>query len=104
MLRYTGIDAGTAGAQRVWLGRVIGHAGMNSGPHHHGASETAVYVLRGRARIHYGEGFREYVEIGPGDFAFVPAYLPHVEANVSPDEPVEFIVARSPDNTVVNLE
>ena len=72
-------------------------------PHHHGEAETAAYILRGRVRVFYGDEFKEYVEAGPGDFLFVPAHIPHIEANPY-DEPFEAIVSRSPDNIVINLD
>ena len=102
MGRRTGVGADTAGATRLWMGHTVGAPGMDSGPHHHGESETAAYVVRGRARILWGERYEHHVDVGPGDFLFVPAYLPHIERNLT-DEPVEFVVARSPDNIVVNL-
>lgn len=103
MARRSGVDAATSGATRIWMGRVTGLPGMDSGPHHHGASETAGYILSGRCRIYYGDGYSQYVDCEPGDFVFVPAYLPHIEVNLSQDEPIEFVTARSPDNTVINL-
>jgi uncharacterized RmlC-like cupin family protein len=104
MTRRTGIDRGTAGAERIWLGSVTGHAGMDSGPHHHGEAETAVYVLSGQMRFYYGEGYREYRDVGPGDFVFIPPFLPHIERNLSTDQAAEVIIARTPDNIVVNLD
>ena len=71
-------------------------------PHHHGEAETAAYILKGRVVVYFGEDFKESVEAGPGDFLFVPAYLPHIEANPY-DEPQQAVLARSPDNIVVNL-
>ena len=104
MTRRTGIDASTAGAERIWLGSVTGHAGMDSGPHHHGEAETAIYVLSGQVRFYYGEGYREHRDVGPGDFVFIPAFLPHIERNLSPDREAELLIARTPDNIVVNLD
>lgn len=102
MARRPGVD-GAVGATRVWMGVAVLPPGRDSGPHHHGEAETAAYVLRGRLRLSYGAGFRQSVEAGPGDFIFIPAGLPHVEANPSQTEPVEVLAARSPDNIVVNL-
>jgi uncharacterized RmlC-like cupin family protein len=102
MGRRVGISADTAGASRIWMGHAVGPPGMDTGPHHHGEAETAGYIVRGTARILWGERFEQYVDVGPGDFIFVPAYLPHIERNVS-DEPCEFIIARTPDNIVINL-
>ena len=104
MARRAGIDAQSTGAKRLWMGRVTAPPGMRSAPHHHGEAETGAYVLSGHCRVYYGEGFEEYVEAGPGDLIFVPANTPHIEANISEDEPAEFVTVRSPSNIVVNLE
>ena len=103
MTRAAGVDASTTGATRIWMGRVTAPPEMDSGPHHHGESESAVYMVSGRIRLCWGENYEQCHDLGPGDFAFVPPHLPHVERNLS-GEPAEFIVARSPDNIVVNLD
>ena len=48
----------------------------------------------------------EYVaEAGPGDFIFVPPYVPHQEINASTDEPLECVLVRSDNEAVVvNLD
>ena len=104
MARRAGIDSNSTGAKRLWMGRVTAPPGMRSAPHHHGEAETGAYVLSGRCRVYYGEGLAEYVDAGPGDLIFVPANTPHIEANISEDEPAEFITVRSPSNIVINLE
>ena len=102
MERRPGIDANTTGAKKVWLGLVTCAPNTMGPPHHHGEAETAAYVLSGHIRVYFWEGFREFVEAGPGDFIFVPAHFPHIEGNVA-DEPAEAVLSRSPDNIVVNL-
>ncbi len=103
MERRPGIDAQTTGAKRVWLGLVTCAPNTEGPAHHHGEAETAAYVVSGHVRVYYGEGFRDYIDGGPGDFIFVPPYLHHIEANVT-DEPAEAVLSRAPDNIVVNLE
>lgn len=102
-LRLVGVDGATAGARRIWMGTVSNEPGMRSVPHHHGEAETAGYVLSGRARIYFGERFAEHVDMEAGDFCYVPAFLPHIEANRSDTEPLVFLTCRTPDNIVVNL-
>jgi uncharacterized RmlC-like cupin family protein len=102
MERRPGIDKNTAGARKIWLGHVTCAPNTLGPPHHHGEAETAAYVLSGRIRVYFGEGFKEYVDGGPGDFIFVPAHCPHIEGNVT-DEPAEAVLSRGPDNIVVNL-
>ena len=102
MIRRPGIDSNTAGASKIWLGHIEASPNTMGPPHHHGGAETAVYVLKGRIGVYYGEDFKEYVEAGPGDFLYVPANFNHIEGNPY-DEPAETIVSRSPDNFVINL-
>ena len=102
MERRPGIDASTSGASRVWLGLVTCEANTQGPPHHHGEAETAAYVIDGHIRVYFGENFREHVDAGPGDFLFVPAHMPHIEANIA-DHPAHAVLSRSPDNIVVNL-
>ncbi len=103
-VRMSGVSAANSDARRIWFGRVHNEPGMRSVPHHHGEAETAGFVIQGQARIYYGDGFREFVDLDEGDFVYVPAYFPHIEANRSDTEPLDFLTARTPDNIVVNLE
>ncbi|MCX9192396.1 cupin [Carbonactinospora thermoautotrophica] len=103
-LRVAGVSGATAGATRIWLGKVSTGPGHRSAAHHHGDAETAGYVLKGRARIYYGEDFKEYVDLEEGDFIFVPPNFPHIEANLSDEEELVWLTARTPDNIVINLE
>ena len=103
MERRPGITSETSGATKIWLGLVTAAPNEKGPPHHHGEAETAAYVLSGYVRVYFGEDFKEYVEAGPGDFLFVPAFVPHIEENPY-DEPQQAVLARSPDNIVVNLE
>ena len=102
MIRSPGIVPGTNGASKIWLGLVTAAPHEEGPPHHHGEAETAAYVLKGKVRVYFGEDFKEYIDAGPGDFLFVPAHVPHIEANPF-DETQEAVLARSPDNIVINL-
>ena len=100
MTRFAAISGDTVGSQQLWLGRVIAPSGMASAVHHHGDSESAIYVVRGRVTFFTGEGLRERIVAGPGDFLFVPPNSLHVEANFG-DEEAELIVARSTQEGIV---
>src|ERR1700678_601212 len=105
MNRAAAITAATAGAQKLWAGTVVIHADAKTGAHHHGELESVIYVVRGQARMRWGERLEYVAEAGPGDFIFVPPFVPHQEINASPDEPVEAVVVRSgQDPIVVNLD
>jgi uncharacterized RmlC-like cupin family protein len=100
--RVTGVGK-PIGASQIWMGRVKNRPGEWSEAHHHGDAETAGFLYAGRARIYFGEDYREYIDLEPGDFVHVPANVPHIEGNISETEPMEWVTARTPDNIVVNL-
>lgn len=102
--RLDGVSPERTGSAGLWMGRVTGPPGMDSGPHHHGEAETGGYVLQGNALVYFGDNYAEHVELHPGDFIYVPAYVPHIERNLSTTEPVEFVTCRFPGNIVVNLD
>jgi uncharacterized RmlC-like cupin family protein len=105
MHRRAAIDKESVGTDRLWFGRVTCPPGMTSGPHHHAEAETAGHMLSGdRIRIYFGANYEEYVDIEPGDYLFVPAYVPHIEVNMSDTVAAEFVTARTPGNIVVSLE
>ena len=81
------------------------HPDAKTGAHHHGSLESVIYVLRGRARMRWGEQLEFVAEAGPGDFIYVPPFVPHQEINASPDETLECVLVRSDQEAiVVNLD
>ncbi len=102
-----GLDAishGTVGSEGIFMGRYRVPPGARSSLHAHTNCETAVYVLRGRAYAYAGEDMEEYLEAGPGDFAYIPANLAHVVGCPADSGPLEYIVARNArEEIVVNL-
>ena len=54
--------------------------------------------------MRWGERLEFLAEAGPGDFIYVPPYVPHQEINAA-DEPLECVLVRSGnDAVVVNLD
>src|SRR5882672_6429370 len=105
MSRAAAINFARAVAQKLWAGTVNIHPNAKTGAHHHGALESVIYVVRGRARMRWGEHLEFVAEAGPGDFIFVPPYVPHQEINASPDEVLECVLVRSDNEAVVvNLD
>ncbi|MRH91231.1 cupin domain-containing protein [Nocardia sp. SYP-A9097] len=105
MTRAAAIDAARVGAQQIWAGTVTIHPNARTGAHHHGALESVIYVVRGRARMRWGEHLEFVAEADPGDFIFVPPWVPHQEINASTDEPLECVLVRSDSEAVVvNLD
>jgi uncharacterized RmlC-like cupin family protein len=105
MTRAAAITHATAGAQKLWAGTVVVEPDAKTGAHHHGELETVLYIVKGRARFRWGDQLEFVDEAGPGDFIFVPPFVPHQEINARPDEPVEAVVVRSgQEPIVVNLD
>jgi uncharacterized RmlC-like cupin family protein len=105
MNRAAAINFARVGAQRIWAGTVRIDANAKTGAHHHGPLESVIYVVRGRARMRWGERLEYVAEAGPGDFIYVPPYVPHQEINASEDEALECVLVRSDNEAVVvNLD
>jgi uncharacterized RmlC-like cupin family protein len=105
MDRAAAINFARAGAQKIWAGTVKIHPNAKTGAHHHGHLESVIYVLKGRARMRWGERLEYVAEAAAGDFIFVPPYVPHQEINASTDETLECVLVRSDNEAVVvNLD
>ena len=105
MTRAAAITNACAGATRIWAGTVVVQPQAKTGAHHHGELETVLYIVRGRARFRWGDRLEFAAEAGPGDFIYVPPFVPHQEINARDDEPVEAVVVRSgQEPIVVNLD
>ena len=105
MNRAAAITTATAGAQKLWAGTVVIHPDAKTGAHHHGDLESVIYVVKGRARMRWGERLEFTAEAGPGDFIFVPPYVPHQEINASETEPLECVLVRSDNEAVaINID
>jgi len=104
MNRAAAITHARAGAEKLWAGTVTIHANAKTGAHHHGDLESVIYVVSGHARMRWGEHLEFTAEAGPGDFIFVPPYVPHQEINASTSEPLDCVLVRSgQEPVVVNL-
>jgi uncharacterized RmlC-like cupin family protein len=105
MTRAAAINHARAGANKLWAGTVVVQPNAKTGAHHHGELETVLYVVKGRARFRWGEHLEFIDEAGPGDFIYVPPFVPHQEINADPQSPVECVVVRSgQEPIVVNLD
>jgi len=105
MNRAAAINYARAGASKLWAGTVTIHPDAKTGAHHHGELESVIYVVNGRARMRWGDHLEFTAEAGPGDFIYVPPFVPHQEINASVDDPLQCVVVRSgQDPIVVNLE
>lgn len=99
--RFAAVSSKLTGSQQMWMGYAMLEPGGKTGVHHHGESETAIYVLSGVTRWWVGDRLDEAREARAGDFVFIPPDIVHWEQNVSDTEPVEMIVARSTQEAIV---
>lgn len=104
MTRMAAISGTSVGSGKIWMGRTHVAPGSSSGDHHHGNTETAIYVVSGRPVFIFAEDGREVrLETEPGDYVFVPPYTPHREENPDAEEAVVVIARSSQEAVVVNL-
>jgi uncharacterized RmlC-like cupin family protein len=101
MFRQAAINHARVGAQKIWAGTVAIEPNAKTGVHHHGALESVIFVIRGKARMRWGDRLEYVAEAGPGDFIFVPPYVPHQEINADPDHALECVLVRSDNEAVV---
>ena len=105
MNRAAAINHARVGAEKIWAGTVTIHPKAKTGAHHHGPVESVIYVVRGKARMRWGERLEFTAEAGPGDFIWVPPFVPHQEINANDDQPLECVLLRSgQEPVVVNLD
>jgi uncharacterized RmlC-like cupin family protein len=88
----------------MWAGLFEVEPGARTGIHHHGGQQTIAYVLSGICEVRWGARGENAARGAVGDFIHVPAFLPHMEINLSNSEPFRWVVVRStPNPIVVNL-
>jgi uncharacterized RmlC-like cupin family protein len=105
MTRAAAINHARAGASKLWAGTVSVEPNAKTGAHHHGHLESIIYVVSGRARMRWGEQLEFMAEAEPGDFIYVPPYVPHQEINALAGQPLQCVVVRSDQEpVVVNLD
>jgi uncharacterized RmlC-like cupin family protein len=105
MLRRAAVTTERSGASKLWAGTVTIEPKAKTGAHHHGELESVIYVVRGIARMRWGERLEYMAEAEAGDFIYVPPYVPHQEINASDDLELHCVLARSGQKgLVVNLD
>src|ERR1700749_1370900 len=62
MSRATAINRARAGAEKLWAGTVTIHPNAKTGAHHHGDLESVIFVVKGRARMRWGERLQYVAE------------------------------------------
>lgn len=102
MRRFAAISGRAVGSEKLWMGETHVEPKTVSANHHHGESETAIYVCSGHPDFVFCDGEHEVrISTSPGDYIFIPPYLPHREENPSPSEPAVVVLARSTQEAIV---
>lgn len=106
MRRFAAVSGRTVGSEKLWMGQTHVAPATSSSDHHHGESETAIYVVSGHPEFVFlddsGEGPGEVrLRTSPGDYIFVPPFVPHREENPDPAEEAVVVIARSTQEAIV---
>jgi uncharacterized RmlC-like cupin family protein len=106
MRRLAAISGATVGSERLWMGQTHVAPATASANHHHGESETAIFVVRGNpVFVFLEDGVERRLETNPGDYVYVPPNVPHREENPATDAEAVVVIARTTqDAIVVNLD
>ncbi|ORM37987.1 cupin domain-containing protein [Williamsia sp. 1135] len=102
MRRLAAISGETVGSEKLWRGETHVAPDTASANHHHGESETAIFIRSGHPEFVFHDGVEEVrISTEPGDYVFVPPYVPHREENPDPDNPAVVVIARSTQEAIV---
>jgi uncharacterized RmlC-like cupin family protein len=102
MQRFSAISGGSVGSEKIWMGETYVLPETVSDNHHHGESETAIFVRSGKPEFVFHDGVEEVrIATAPGDYIFVPPYVPHREENPDRNNPAVIVIARSTQEAIV---
>jgi uncharacterized RmlC-like cupin family protein len=104
MQRLSAISAHRVGAEKIWMGQAHVGPDQRSADHHHGESETAIYVVSGSPEFVFLDeetGAEKRLHAKPGDYVYVPPFTPHREENNDPDHEAVVVLARSTQEAIV---
>lgn len=106
MTRVEAISGNTVGSDGLWMGETHVAPSTRSADHHHGRSETGIYVVAGHPVFVFLDGETETrLEAEPGDYVYVPPWVPHREENPDPENEAIVVIARNTQEAVVvNLD
>jgi uncharacterized RmlC-like cupin family protein len=102
MRRLAAISGRLTGSRNIWMGVTTVEPRASSRAHHHGSSETAIYVVYGNPVFIYRSGDEEVrLRTKPGDFVYVPPFVPHVESNAESGDEAVVVIARTTQEAIV---
>ena len=99
LLQYQeGVSAQSVGSQALCMNLLTVPPGGQSAAHLHESHESAAYVISGQGEMFHGEGLKQHMVFGPGDFVYIPAGSPHVVRNTSATETLRGVLVRTDPN------
>jgi uncharacterized RmlC-like cupin family protein len=106
MTRLEAISGQTVGSENLWMGQTHVAPSTGSDNHHHGVSETGIYVVSGHPEFVFldatdGEPFERRLCTSPGDYIYVPPWVPHREENPDPENEAIVVIARTTQEAIV---
>ncbi|WP_328492005.1 cupin domain-containing protein [Streptomyces sp. NBC_00414] len=108
MRRFAAVSGKNVGSEKLWMGQTHVAPSTASSDHHHGESETAIYVVSGHPEFVFIDASGDSEEpqevrlrTSPGDYVFVPPFVPHREENPDPDDEAVVVIARSTQEAIV---
>ena len=106
MTRLSALSGDSVGSRAIWMGETHVAPGVASGPHHHGESETGIYVVSGHPEFIYQEdGDEVRLRTKPGDYIYIPPFVHHIESNAHSDHEAVVVIARTTQEAIVeNLD
>lgn len=106
MRRVEAISGRSVGSDKLWMGQTHVAPAMKSANHHHGKSETGIYVVSGNPEFVFldetdGAPAERRLRTAPGDYIYVPPWVPHREENPDPDTEAIVVIARTTQEAIV---
>jgi uncharacterized RmlC-like cupin family protein len=106
MRRLEAISGSSVGSRDLWMGQTHVAPSTASASHHHGISETGIYVVSGHPEFVFldeagGEPGERRLRTSPGDYIYVPPWVPHREENPDPDDEAVVVIARTTQEAIV---
>ncbi len=90
-----GLSQKNVGSSKLSMNVAMIPPGGVAHAHIHVGFELMLYILQGRVRHEYGENLKKVVDNETGDFIYIEPGVPHEVFNLSDEEPVVAVVARS---------
>lgn len=102
MRRLEAISAKSVGSANLWMGQTHVAPATRSANHHHGHSETGIYVVSGHPAFVFFDGTTERRLVAePGDYIYVPPWVTHREENPDDQNEAVVVIARSTQEAIV---